>query len=79
MPGETVEVAADPRTLLRAASMLYLPALAGVILAPASLRVLGLDAGVLTLPAAGLGLFGGLLLARRWTSTLPPVVVRRLP
>ena len=67
----------DDASLLRAALRLYLPPLAGLLAAPALLRVLTGDSGIASLMAAVAGLAAGLLVARRWTTRMPPVRVER--
>jgi sigma-E factor negative regulatory protein RseC len=62
--GEQVEVQAPVGGLLRAAAWLYLPPLAGLLLGPLLLRVLGVGDGGLTLAAAAAGLLAGMLAAR---------------
>lgn len=75
--GDAVRLAVDDAKLLAAAARLYLPPLAGLLLAPAVLRAVATDAGVASLAAAGTGLLGGLLVARRWASHAPTVTVVR--
>lgn len=76
-PGEVVELAVDDGRLLAAAARLYLPPLAGLLLAPALLRLAGWEVGPAPLVAAAAGLLAGMLVARRWSSPGAPVDVRR--
>jgi positive regulator of sigma E activity len=76
-PGTEVELEADEGPLLAAAARLYLPPLAGLLLGPTLLRVMGLDAGVAPLVAATAGLLAGALVARAWTHRAPVVLARR--
>lgn len=62
--GERVEVQAPAAELLRAAAWLYLPPLAGLLLGPLLLRLLGVGDGGLVLAAAAAGLVAGVLVAR---------------
>ena len=67
----------EDASLLSAALRLYLPPLAGLLAAPALLRLLTGDSGIASLLAAGAGLAAGLLVARRWTARVPPLRVER--
>lgn len=75
--GTVLELEADEGPLLAAAARLYLPPLLGLLLGPALLRVLGLDAGPAPVAAALAGLLAGGLVARMWTRHVPTVLVRR--
>jgi positive regulator of sigma E activity len=75
--GETVSLEAEERQLLAAAVRLYVPPLAGLLLAPAMLRWLGFEGGVAPLVAAVTGLLLGGLLAHAWTRNAPAVTLRR--
>jgi positive regulator of sigma E activity len=72
-PGDRLEVQIDDACLLRAASRLYLPPLAGLLAGPALLRILGWEQGAIPLLGALLGLLAGGFLAWRWTRTGVPL------
>jgi len=74
--GDPVMLAVDDASLLAAAARLYLPPLAGLLLAPAFLRAAQLDQGAGSLVAAAIGLAAGLLVARRWAGPAPAITVR---
>lgn len=76
-PGDPVELEADDTQLLAAAGRLYLPPLAGLLLAPALASAVGLATGLAPLVAAAAGLACGALVARAWTRRVPTVVLRR--
>lgn len=75
--GTVLELEADEGPLLVAAARLYVPPLLGLLLGPALLRILGLEAGPAPVAAALIGLLAGGLVARTWTRRVPAVVVRR--
>jgi sigma-E factor negative regulatory protein RseC len=75
--GDAVTLIVDDASLLGAALRLYLPPLAGLLAAPALLRLLTADSGSASLLAAVAGLAAGLLVARRWTTRMPPLRVER--
>lgn len=75
-PGDPVLLEVSDGGLLRAAGRLYLPPLAGLLLAPALLRAAQPDTGILPLAAAMAGLLAGCLVARRWARLPPPIVLR---
>jgi len=75
-PGDAVLLEVSDTGLLRAAARLYLPPLAGLLLAPALLRAAQPDTGILPLAAAVAGLLAGCLVARRWARQPPAIVLR---
>lgn len=75
--GERLQLDADEGRLLRAALRLYLPPIAGLLLGPALLRWIGLEAGMAPLAASAAGFLLGGLLARAWTRGGAPVVELR--
>ena len=75
--GDVVTLRVDDARLLTAAMRLYLPPLAGLLLAPAVLGTLAGGSGPASLVAAATGLVVGFLVARRWTTRMPPVRVAR--
>lgn len=77
-PGDELELQVEEGRLLRAAGRLYLPPLAGVMIGPALVRLLGAEHGPWPLFGAAAGLALGIAVAWRWARTAVPLQWRPL-
>lgn len=73
VPGDRLELEVEEGRLLRAAGRLYLPPLAGVLIGPTVVRLLGIEHGLWPLLGTGAGLTLGIAVAWRWARAAVPL------
>ena len=73
-PGQAVTIAVGDGEVLRAAAIVYLPPLTGLLLGAAAGSALGVAGEVGTLLLAGMGGLAGWRVARTWSRSRPPTV-----
>jgi sigma-E factor negative regulatory protein RseC len=73
-PGQAVTIAVDDGEVLRAAAIVYLPPLTGLLLGAAAGSALGVAGEVGTLLMATVGGLAGWGVARSWSRSRPPSV-----